>query len=358
MMICLRAPIYFIIVVRIPLLFNCLKTFMILNNIYRGIKGGNNMTILFFGNIPFDFKEQFKKDYPNQRFIFCEDEKDIIENLQDTKVMVGSGSQITEELVRQAPNLKWIMSLSAGVDKLPLALIAERNIIVTNARGVYKAPMAEYTISMLLQVYRHEKTLIKNENNREWKKDFTIREISGRHMVVVGAGAIGQEIARLAKAFSMTTYGVSRSGKKLDYFDENYTIHELDNVLPKADFVVSVLPGTKETEGIFTLKEFKQMKPEAVFVNIGRGNSVRSVDLIHAIQRGEIAHAILDVFEEEPLPSDHPFWTEDNITITPHLSAKSPRNTERVLNVFKQNLDKFITGDYELINIVNIMRGY
>ena len=80
--------------------------------------------------------------------------------------------------------------------------------------------------------------------------------------------------------------------------------------------------------------------------------------MLNAVQQGEIAHAVLDVFEEEPLPSDHPFWIEENITITPHLSAKSPRNTERVLNVFRQNLDKYIKGDYELINIVDIMRGY
>lgn len=316
------------------------------------------MTILFLGNISNDYQEQLKKDYPSQTFIFCEDEKAIVENVQKAEVVVGAGNQITEQHIREAPHLKWIMTLSAGVDKLPHELIAERGILVTNARGVYKAPMAEYTISVLLQVYRHVKTLIENENNREWKKDFTIREISGRTMVVVGAGAIGQEIARLAKAFSITTYGVSRSGKKLEYFDENYTINELDDVLPKADFVVSVLPGTKETEGIFTTKQFKKMKSEAVFVNIGRGNSVRSMDLLNAIQQGDIAHAVLDVFEEEPLPSDHPFWTEERITITPHLSAKSPRNTERVLDVFKQNLDKFVKGDVELINLVDIMRGY
>lgn len=316
------------------------------------------MAILFLENLSEDVQDQFVMDFPNQTFIFCKNKKDIVENLYRVEVMVGSGSHITEEHISQAPQLKWIMMLSAGVDKLPHELIAERGILVTNARGVYKAPMAEYTMSMLLQVYRHEKTLIKNENNSEWKKDFTIREISGRTMVIVGAGAIGQEIARLAKAFGITTYGVSRSGKKLDYFDDNYTIRELDEVLPKADFVVSVLPGTKETEGIFTIEQFEKMKAEAVFVNIGRGNSVRSMDLLAAIQQGDIAHAVLDVFEEEPLPSNHPFWTEEGITITPHLSAKSPRNTGRVLDIFKQNLNKYEQGDEALINLVDIMRGY
>lgn len=318
----------------------------------------NHMTIIVISKLPENLQQQLIQHFPEQTFIFSQDVETIKANLEQAEVIVGSGSQVLEDYIKLAPNLKWIMSFSAGVDKLPQKLIAERGIMVTNARGVYKKPMAEYTISMLLQVYRREKTLIKNENNRIWEQISGIQEISGRTMVIVGAGAIGQEIARLAKAFDITTYGVSRSGQKREYFDENVSIKELDQVLPKADFVVSVLPGTEETNNLFTKKQFEIMKQEAVFVNIGRGNSVNEQDLLTAIQEKQIAHVILDVFKEEPLPSDHPFWEEENITITPHLSAASPRNRERIFNVFTQNLEKFIKGDEALINQVDILRGY
>lgn len=316
------------------------------------------MVILYTGELSEQQKEKFETDYPNQEFIFCEDMFKVVDRLAEVDVLVGYGRTIKHELIDQLTNLKWIMMLSAGVDKLPLTYIAEKGIIVTNARGVYKVPMAEYVISMLLQVYLQEKTLIKNENDKKWVKDFPIREISGQTMLVVGAGAIGQEVARLAKAFQMKTYGVSRSGSALEHFDENYPIEALNKLLPKADFVVSVLPGTEETEGVFKFEQFQLMKNDAVFVNVGRGNSVSSEDLLKAIQQKEIAHAILDVFEKEPLPSDHPFWTEENITVTPHLSAKSPKNAERILNVFRENLNKYIEGNTDFVNIVDVIRGY
>ncbi|WP_368652697.1 NAD(P)-dependent oxidoreductase [Ornithinibacillus sp. 4-3] len=316
------------------------------------------MTVLFANNSADEIKEQFINEFPTTEFIFNEDMYSVGESLAEVSVLVGYGSTIKADLLEKMPKLKWIMMLSAGVDQLPLEYITEKGIIVTNARGVYKVPMAEYVISVLLQVYKQEKKLIEYENGKVWADPPAIREISGRTMVVVGAGAIGQEVARLAKAFNMTTYGVSRSGRALEYFDEMAEIGQIDEYLPKADFVVSVLPGTKETTGIFQYEQFKLMKEEAVFVNIGRGNSVNSEALLKAIQEKEITHAVLDVFEQEPLPSDHPFWTEENITITPHLSAKSPRNAARTYAILTENLKKFIEGDTDFINIVDTKKGY
>lgn len=317
------------------------------------------MAVLFTYPLEDEVKNQLKKVFTTVDFIFNEDMEDAKGRLAEVEVLVGYGDAIKNGLFDQMINLKWIMMFSAGVDKLPLKKIADRKIKVTNARGVYKVPMAEYTISMLLQVYKQEKQLIRYEQEQEWAKPPNIQEISNRTMVVVGAGAIGQEVARLAKAFRMTTYGISRSGRAQEFFDETAPISKLNDYLPNADFVVSVLPGTKETTNIFTAEQFNLMNKDAVFVNIGRGNSVVEEDLLAAIQNKTIAHAVLDVFQKEPMDKTHPFWKEENITITPHLSAKSSRNFERTMDIFKTNLEKYLAGDEEsLINLVDVEKGY
>jgi phosphoglycerate dehydrogenase-like enzyme len=277
--------------------------------------------------------------------------------LDQATVFVTYGEDMNEDTIAKAPNLKWIMVLSAGVERLPFQAIEARNILVTNSRGIHKIQMAEYTISMLLQVYRQEKEVIENEKQSIWGK-VPVQEITGRTMLVLGTGAIGQEVARLAKAFRMKTIGFSHSGRAVESFDEVYQINHLDQKLPEADFVVSVLPSTNETKYLLQAEHFKQMKNDAVFVNIGRGDVVASDIILRAVQEKEIAHAVLDVFEQEPLPAEHPFWKEPNITVTPHISGKSPEYLPRALSIFQENLHKFLQAEADFVNIVNTARGY
>lgn len=315
------------------------------------------MVILFSAKLADKHQEQLVARFPNQEFLFCQDMKEAAQHLERAAVLVTYGDDVTEEIIYQSPKLKWIMVLSAGVDSLPFQAIQDRNIVVTNSRGIHKTQMAEYTISMLLQVYRQEKELMENEKEHQWGK-VSINEISGRTMLVLGTGAIGQEVARLAHAFRMTTIGISRSGTQKEFFDEVHSMDQLTEKLPEADFVVSVLPSTKETKHLLTEEHFKQMKQSAVFINIGRGDVVASNTILKAIQEKEIAHAVLDVFEQEPLPKGHPFWDEADITVTPHISGKSPEYLTRALSILQENLDQFIKGESNYINIVDPTRGY
>ncbi|WP_246187605.1 D-2-hydroxyacid dehydrogenase [Ornithinibacillus caprae] len=316
------------------------------------------MVILFSARMSTKHQEALKQKYPDLTFIFSDRMPEAKKELPHADIIVTYGEDLNDELISQAEKLKWIMVISAGLDQMPFKAIAERGIMVTNVRGIHKVPMAEYAISMLLQVYRQEKQLITNEKEAVWDRSVRMKEITGRKMIVLGTGAIGQEVARLAKAFQMTTYGVSRSGRPVDYFDETYKIDELDQLLPKADFIVSVLPSTKETKYLLTDDHFSMMNNEAVFLNMGRGDLVRSSTLIKAIQANEIAHAVLDVMEEEPLPEDHPFWKEENVTITPHLSGISPNYVPRALDIFEQNLNKFLKDEKDFINQIDVSRGY
>ncbi|HEY4601736.1 MAG TPA: D-2-hydroxyacid dehydrogenase [Cerasibacillus sp.] len=306
--------------------------------------------------------EKYHKDliqaFPNETFTFCDDISQATDELPQAEIIVTYGEDLTDEHIEKASQLKWIMVLSAGVDQLPHQAIKKHHILVTNVRGIHKIPMAEYAIAMLLQVYRQAKTLIKHQMEGKWERSIKMQEISARTMVILGTGAIGQEVARLAKAFHIKTIGVSRSGKPVEFFDETYQTSDLHQQLPDADFVVSVLPSTPETKYLFTEESFRLLPNHAVFLNMGRGDIVKSDVLLQAIQNKEIAHAVLDVFEEEPLPENHPLWQEENITITPHLSGISPQYVPRALNIFKENLNKYRGKEQPLINEVDVSRGY
>ncbi|AXI08421.1 D-2-hydroxyacid dehydrogenase [Oceanobacillus zhaokaii] len=313
--------------------------------------------ILFSAKISDKHQEKLKQQFPEQHFVFS-NANELEKYIPDAEVFVTYGDDVTTELVTAGKKLKWIASLSAGVEGSPFQLIKEKEILFTNARGIHKIQMAEYAISMLLQVYRQSNVVRTNEINHKWDKTVRMQEITGKTMLIAGTGAIGGEVARLAKAFQMNTIGISRSGRKVEYFDENHSIDELDSILPSVDFVVSVLPSTDETKGIFAYKQFKALPNHAVFLNMGRGDAVIDEDLLQAINESEIAHAVLDVFNEEPLSADHIFWEQEKITVTPHISAMSPNYVPRALDIFTANLNTYIKGEGEYINVIDLNRGY
>lgn len=317
------------------------------------------MKILFTTKITEEQQRYLKKQYPEQSFQFCRNMEEADIFLSTADVLVTYGGDLSRELILQAKQLKWIMLCSAGMDDMPLKEMEEAGILLTNVRGIHKVPMAEYVIAMLLQVYRQAKTLLKNEKAHKWEKSLRMDEISGKTMLIAGTGAIGQEVARLAKAFQMKTIGISRSGRKVDYFDENHPNTFLNKLLPEADFIISVMPSTKETYHFFTGDHFKQMPNHAVFLNMGRGDAVSTDVLLDAVRKREIAHAVLDVFEQEPLPADSPLWDEPNITLTPHLSGVSPAYMTRAIEIFDHNLAAYIQNEKEKMqNIIDISRGY
>lgn len=316
------------------------------------------MTILFTASLTKDQQEDLLETYPKQTFIFKEDINKLNDHLPEATVIVTFGEDLDDETIKQAKKLKWIMVMSAGLDQMPFKAIEERGILVTNVSGIHKTTMAEYALSMLLYVLRHEKQITQNKANSKWDSSLHMGEIVGQTMLVVGAGSIGQEVARIAKAFQMTTLGLSRSGRKVDFFDENHSITEKQDVLPRADFIVSVLPSTDETKDMYGMAEFKQMKDTAIFLNMGRGDAVVEEDLLQAIEQQVISHAVLDVFKQEPLPEDHPFWSEENITITPHIAAKSDHYMSRALTIFQQNFDAFIEDKNDYVNIIDSSQGY
>ncbi|SDN32673.1 Phosphoglycerate dehydrogenase [Fictibacillus solisalsi] len=316
------------------------------------------MNIVTSAKIRQDLQEALIARFPEEKFYFHENINEAQTNLKNAEILITLGEDLNRESIEEAVHLKWIMVISAGMDRMPFQAIKEKGILVTNARGIHKTPMAEYTMGMILQTARQAKTLMKHQEQGIWDRGVPMSEISGRTIGILGAGAIGSEIARLAKAFGMTTLGFNRSGEHVEYVDRMYLKGELASILEESDYLVSVLPTTEETKGFLSLEHFRRMKKSAVFLNIGRGLTVVQNDMILALEQGEIAHAVLDVFEEEPLPANHPLWKMKNVTITPHLSGISPLYQDRAIQLFAENLEKYKKKDPLLANIITVERGY
>lgn len=316
------------------------------------------MLILSTTRLTDDIEQQLKRDFEQITFKFTDNIDQASEYLSEADVLLTYGSDIKEKDIEQAEQLKWIMVMSAGIDKMPNELIQQRNILMTNVRGIHKTPMAEYALSMLLSHYKNHLAFADQQRNKVWDKAIETREIADRTLTIVGAGAIGEEVARLGQAFQMKTIAVTKSGGTRPYFDHVYQNSSLKNALEDADFVVSVLPSTKETEGYYQDDHFKWMKKSAIFLNMGRGNVVAEETLLKALNDDQIEHAILDVTPIEPLPKDSPLWSHEKVTLTPHISGKSEQYVPRAIEIFRENLVSFIKEESVSVNKINFDRGY
>lgn len=314
------------------------------------------MDILFTFKIEEHQKKELVEQFPACTFHFQRTAD--CEEARVADVIVTYGGNIDKPLLEKAERLKWIMVASAGVEKMALEEIRDRNILVTNVRGIHKTPMAESVLAHILALKRSILEIHDVQSTKNWKYKFDSSELRHSKVLILGPGAIGTEIGRLLKAFGVQTIGCNRSGNKSDYMDENIQFDQLLSKLPEADFVVSVLPSTLETKGLLTEAHFEAMKKSAVFMNFGRGDVLDEAVLVRMLQEKKIQHAVLDVFNTEPLPEESLFWTLPNCTVSPHVSSKSGKYIERSLVIFSQNLKRFINGESGLENVVDVKRGY
>jgi len=254
-------------------------------------------------------------------------------------------------------NLKWIQTFSAGVNTLPLQEIKERGILLTNSSGVHGPQMTDHIMGMILSFSRALLPSIRNQNEKNWKVDYPLSELTGKEMLIVGAGSIGQLLAKKAKAFDMNVVGLKRTVEDLENFDEVRPLNELQRSMKTADYVVILAPLTKETRGLIGKEELALMKEDAVLINLARGPLVDEGELIKALKEKKIRGAGLDVFSREPLPSDSPLWELDNIILTPHLGGFSDVSNERSIELISENIRRYYAGE-KLKNIVNLELGY
>lgn len=294
---------------------------------------------------------------PSLQVVLCRTREELLPHLADTEVLISTG-RLEEETVLAMPQLRWIQTLSAGVDTLPLEAIASRQIALTNAKGIHQVQMSEFALMLMLGWARGSHLHYLNQKNKVWGKKVPVAELYGSTLGVLGAGSIGEAIAAKGKAFSMRTLAYNRSGKPAPGFDETLTgVEGLNRILAESDYLVMLMPSTPETKHFLGLEQFRLMKPTSFFINLARGAVVKEEELVEALRERVIGGAALDVFDKEPLPEDSPLWTMDNVILTPHVAGLSPRYMERASGIVYENLRHYLKGE-PLINAVNPGEGY
>jgi D-2-hydroxyacid dehydrogenase (NADP+) len=259
--------------------------------------------------------------------------------------------------IMMGKNLKWIAVLYAGVEHLPLDLIKEKNILLTNGKGIAGTFMAEYVISMMIMLARNLKIVEKNSENKIWNNNITQDQIFGKTVGILGLGSIGSKIAKNSKLLGMRVIGLKRTKTEVDYVDKVYTGDEMGEIFSLSDYIVNVLPLTEKTQKIIDCKYFSLMNSESYYINIGRGKTTNEEDLIKALKENKIKGAALDVFYNEPLPKDNPLWDMKNVIITPHLSGISKIYIEKALDNLIPNFEAY-RDNKKMNNIINLEMGY
>lgn len=277
----------------------------------------------------------------------------------------------------QAPNLRWIQFHSAGIDHAANASILKKpDLTATTISGAASSKLGEFVVMMLLALGHRLPALFENQKKAEWPKDrwerFNPTELRNSTVGIVGYGSIGRQVARLLNEFGVKILATKRDAmhpEDTGYAPEDqgdvsgelvhrlYPHQALHSMLKECDFVVITVPLTPETRGMFGAKEIAAMKPGAYLVDVSRGGILDHNALAAALKEKKIGGAALDVFPEEPLPKDSPLWKFPNVIITPHISGISPHYDERAIQLFAENLQRYLAG-VPLYNRFDLERGY
>ncbi len=316
--------------------------------------------LVAIGSEPVDISG-LRERFPDIRFDLVTPD-DVDEHIikADAALIGWVGARETLDL---ATRLRWIQTAGAGVERVVGDGFADRGITLTNGSGVMAPNMAEHIIGLMIAFARGFPALLKGQQTQTWKNGVgmeTVFELGGQTALLVGLGDIALATAERLQAFGVHVIGVSRSGGSGDlppHVDRVVSIAELDSVVGEADHVISSVPHTADTVGMFDRDRFARFKDGAYFYNVGRGTSVDQTALIEALQSGKIGGAGLDVTDPEPLPEGDPLWDAPNVIITAHTAGATPHFRQRVLDLFAENLRRYQAGE-DLLNVVDIGRGY
>ena len=303
------------------------------------------------------------------------DASEALREIVDAEAFYG---KITPQLLAAATRLQWVQSVTASLEHYMFPDLVEHPCRLTNMRGLYSDVIASQVFGYMICFARNLHHYIRRQGEARWEAvggeaartgiatgpviqsavDRAHMHLADATVGIVGLGAIGLEVARYAVAFRMRVLAVDPMEKPSpDGIEALWPLDRLPDLLAESDFVVVAAPHTPETEKMFRRARFQQMKQTGYFINIGRGVTVDLTDLAAALDAGEIAGAALDVFETEPLPSDHPLWKMENVIITPHVAGMAPRIAERHLDVLLENVRRFSRGE-GLKNLVRKDKWY
>lgn len=262
-------------------------------------------------------------------------ESDPVDHPEEYEGIICNGLFLHNPIERFS-KLRYIQLTSAGFDRVPMDYVRAHGIEIRNARGVYSVPMAEFALCGVLQILKQSRFFYENQKAHRWDKHRGLGELCGRTVCIVGCGSVGTECAVRFRAFGCRVSGIDLFPRQDDAYEKMEGLERLDDALQNADVVILTVPLSAETRHLINERRLKLLKPDAVLVNIARGAIIDTEALREALPR--LGGAVLDVFEQEPLPPDSPLWDAPNVTLTPHNSFVGSQNHARLWNVTLHNL--------------------
>ena len=306
------------------------------------------------------FEDLFNDSFKNHEFILIDSEANVIQGDGKPDIALVSYELMFKALKSEVFFKKYLSLIDgcsylqgswAGIETTQAQALIRHAKIFSHGGGLHAIPIATYDFAQILRSIKYVDAHIEMQKQKSWKQMMSVGELTDMTIGISGFGGIGQEVAGVAKAFRMTVYGTKRTPVLSDNLDRLFKPSELNEMLSLSDFVVNCLPSSSETYKIFTDSQFKAMKTSAMFINVGRGESVDETSLAKALMDQEISCAAIDTTDPEPLEGNSPLWTLENCFITPHDSAWGPRAPLRAVELFIDNYKRLKEGK-KLVNQV------
>ncbi len=322
--------------------------------------GRVNPTLLLSSRIGAETDDVLAKRFPTLKLVRLPESGNVPDEARNATVLYRAGMphDALRTALTQLPHLDWIHTASAGFNWVLIPEVVARPIRLTRTARVLDIPIAEYVIATTLALLKGLPGLLEAQRARRWEREVSARGLLGATVGVIGAGAIGSAAATRFRSFGAKVLGMKRSPAPLAEFDEVLAPSELNRLLAESDVVVVACPLTPETRHLLGAPQFALMRPHAILVNVARGEVLVEADLVEALLERRFAAAALDVFAEEPLPSESPLWDLENVILTPHISYVDPTNSDRGLIEFADNLERYIAGAPLLNEIKSRDLGY
>jgi D-2-hydroxyacid dehydrogenase (NADP+) len=297
------------------------------------------------------YRDRLHADFPALQFSLAHKAGELAD-LSDIDVLISFGIELKDEFYQRAAGLKWVQCLATGVDHIVRCPSLKPKTLLTSGRGIHGAPMRETIVFLMMGVAREARRIAEAQKAHAWERRYWSL-FRGKTAVIVGVGVIGIATAKLLKAFEMHVVGVTRTPRTIEGFDEVMPTDQLRKAAARADYLINILPATRDNLLLFDGAVFAAMKPSAYYISAGRGQTVDEPALVAALRERRIAGAGLDVFQTEPLPPDSPLWDLPNAFILPHLGGYTSEYEDLIMPLIVENMRLFLAGrQSEMQNVV------
>jgi D-2-hydroxyacid dehydrogenase (NADP+) len=298
------------------------------------------------------YRDRLQREFSGLRFLLFHKAAEVSGDLSAIDVMIMFGIEIRDQMLRDAPRLKWIQSLATGLDHFLRCPSLRPDVLITSGRGIHGVSMREHVLYLMLAITHDAKRQVEDHQQHVWERRLW-STLYGKTAVIAGTGVVGGAIGEMLQTLGMRVIGVSRMPRFARGFDDIVPSERLREAASKADYLINVVPAAPENSALFGAALFDAMKPSAYYISAGRGQTVDETALITALRERRIAGAAFDVFAAEPLPPESPFWTLPNVFITPHVGGYVVEYEDFIMPLIVDNMRLFLAGrTNEMANIV------